>query len=193
MAFVCGREMAQSVHHEGLFWASAPWENTLPHSYISLRERERKRQREKGREGREKERKDGNVWWHILLLWLHAVGHIRVNDHSAREKTCCCHFIGYSFQFAERDIFLCTIQHIYIYIYTIYTTAFVKPGVEHWLEWKTEDWMRQQEYIYFSGLTPDHSSMCMCTMSHQDWLSINFILYYLMHISTKSHLHELYC
>ena len=43
-----------------------------------------------------------NVPLDTFYIWLHGVRHI-VKDQRARQGTCCCHFVGYSFQFAAWD------------------------------------------------------------------------------------------
>ena len=49
-----------------------------------------------------------------------------VKDHSAREETCCCHYISNSIQLAAMVLlFAQTIAH---------TMGFGTPVVEHWLE-----------------------------------------------------------
>ena len=49
--------------------------------------------------------KKGNVLFNIVLntFMVYCVRHI-VNNHSAREETCCCYYMGYSFWLAARNL-----------------------------------------------------------------------------------------
>ena len=75
----------------------------------------------------------GNVLFNGALntfyLQLYGAGHM-VKDYSARKEACSHHYIGYSFWLAAR-VLLYAPSHRQD---STYTTAFVTPVMEHWLE-----------------------------------------------------------
>ena len=91
-----------------------------------------------------KGRKKGNVLFNDALstyyLRLYDVIHM-VENHSAREETRCRH-MGYSFRLAARVFYR---DHPTDMI--IYTTAFVTPVVEHWLEQEIAQWVHRKGSI----------------------------------------------
>ena len=64
-----------------------------------------------------------------FILWLYDVGHM-VKDHSDSERGNLLPPHGLLFPINSKDSFICTIPTDRI----AYTTAFVTPVVEHWLE-----------------------------------------------------------
>ena len=53
-------------------------------------------------------------------------GQMVKNDRDNERETCCCHYTGYSFKLAERDI---------LYAHKI------APFVQHWLAWEIARWV----------------------------------------------------
>ena len=73
------------------------------------------------------EKKEGNVLFSDTLntfyLWLYGIGHM-VTDHSVREKTHCCHYMGYFFQLAPMDLLYAPSQDR-----IVHTMAVVTPVI----------------------------------------------------------------
>ena len=57
----------------------------------------------------------------------------------AREETCCCHYMGYSFQLTAMVLFLYRQDTAY--------HAFVTPVMEHWLEQEIAEWVHPEGLI----------------------------------------------
>ena len=60
-----------------------------------------------------------------FYTWSYVITHM-LKDHSVRDKTCCFHYMGYSFWLAAR-VLLYAPSHIQ-------DGTFVTPVVEHWLQ-----------------------------------------------------------
>ena len=74
------------------------------------------------------------------MLSTHFIyGYIRVKDHSDSESETCCRHMGYSFWLRARVL--------YMYHPTdriTFTTVFVTPVVEHWLEREIAQWVHHE-------------------------------------------------
>ena len=106
-----------------------------------------------------------------FYLRLYGVGDM-VKDHSDREETCCCRYMGYSFRLATRVLlyapshrqedrgnlqlsqyrllFLISSKGSFMYYPTdriAHTTDFVTPVVEHWLKQEISQWIHNEGSI----------------------------------------------
>ena len=96
-----------------------------------------------GRTGQEEGRVLFNDTLNTFCLWLYGV-RLMVNDYSdserERKETCCCHYMGYSFQLAARNLLYAPFHRQN----STYHIAFVISVVEHWMEREPAQWVHQE-------------------------------------------------